>query len=70
MSYQRNEVLVHTEEEQLYKENILDYYKHPRNREQLSHPTIKHRELNPLCGDDITVYLEIKGNKISKATFT
>ena len=57
-------------EELVYRENILDHYKHPRNKKTLDHPSVKHRELNPFCGDDITIYLHIKDNLITKATFT
>lgn len=59
-----------SEEQEIYKENILDYYKYPRNKEELHNCTCKHRELNPLCGDDITLYLKIENNTITKATFT
>jgi len=57
------------QEDQMYRENILDYYKHPRNKEVLPNATLLHRELNPLCGDDVTVYLQIENNKIIRATF-
>jgi len=58
-----------TEDQEIYKENIIDYYKHPRNKEELHACTVKHREINPLCGDDITLYLKIEKEKITKATF-
>ncbi|MEQ8357721.1 MAG: SUF system NifU family Fe-S cluster assembly protein [Kiloniellaceae bacterium] len=43
----------------LYQEVILDHGKHPRN---LRHPAGANRSArgyNPLCGDQVTVYLEI-----------
>ena len=43
----------------LYAENILDHYKHPRHAGQLQHPTVRHREENLSCGDDLTVDLLI-----------
>ncbi len=58
-----------TEEEEIYKENILDYYKHPRNKRILK-TKIKANDKNILCGDEITIYLQIKKNKIEEATFT
>ena len=44
---------------ELYREIILEEYKHPQNKGLLENPTAKHHELNPLCGDEITIYLEI-----------
>ncbi len=57
-----------TEEEQVYKENILDHYKHPHNKGELK--GISHRELNPTCGDEIIAYLDIKDNKVTDVSFT
>jgi nitrogen fixation NifU-like protein len=38
----------------MYRENILDHYKHPRNTHKLSHCDVEHMELNPVCGDRIS----------------
>ena len=43
----------------LYQEQILDHYKHPRHKEVLVKFDFKHRELNPVCGDDLTFYVKI-----------
>ena len=43
--------------EDLYREIILDHYRTPRNRGELDPPAIKAEGHNPLCGDEITVYL-------------
>jgi len=45
--------------EDLYREIILDHYRTPRNRGELDPPAIKSEGHNPLCGDDITVYLAV-----------
>jgi len=58
-----------TEDQEIYKENILDYYKNPRNKKELKDYTVKRKEVNPLCGDELTLYLKIDNDKISKATF-
>src|SRR3989344_7633274 len=55
---------------EMYKEHILDLYKNPLNFGKLEKPTHKHKEINSLCGDDITVYLEIKDNRIRDIKFT
>lgn len=44
----------------LYREIILDHYRNPRNRGELSSPPAHRVEgFNPLCGDEITVYLNV-----------
>jgi len=45
--------------EDLYREIILDHYRTPRNRGELEPPAIKADGHNPLCGDEITVYLDL-----------
>lgn len=48
----------------IYHENIIDLYKNPLNQGELKNPSTSHRAHNPLCGDDITVDLEIKEDRI------
>ena len=55
--------------EEMYKEHILDLYKNPLNFGPHEATHIK-RGFNPLCGDDITLYLTLKDGVIQKATFT
>lgn len=44
--------------EDLYREIILDHYRSPRNKGQLDTPPAHKTEgFNPLCGDEIAVYL-------------
>jgi nitrogen fixation NifU-like protein len=46
--------------EDLYREIILDHYRNPRNRGELPVPPAHRVEgFNPLCGDEIVVYLEV-----------
>ena len=42
-----------------YRENILDHYRHPRNKGELEHPTHTHEEDNPLCGDVVRIDLHV-----------
>ncbi len=58
------------DEEEIYKENILDHYKNPRNKKELKKCTIKHKETNIICGDEITIYIQIEKNKIKDIAFT
>jgi nitrogen fixation NifU-like protein len=53
--------------EDLYREIILDHYRNPRNRGELAAPPALRAEgFNPLCGDEIVVYLETDGELISE----
>ena len=36
----------------------------------MRHYTVKHREVNPLCGDIITIYVKTEGNNIEEISFT
>ncbi|MGB3736281.1 MAG: SUF system NifU family Fe-S cluster assembly protein [Ilumatobacter sp.] len=45
--------------EDLYREIILDHYRTPRNRGELEPPAVKIDGHNPLCGDEISVYLAV-----------
>ena len=49
----------------LYRENILDHYKHPHNwsppAAAIEDPDLEFHDLNPLCGDELTVQLAIDG---------
>jgi nitrogen fixation NifU-like protein len=47
--------------EDLYREIILDHYRTPRNRGELDPPAVKVDGHNPLCGDEISVYLDVEG---------
>ncbi|HVB00849.1 MAG TPA: iron-sulfur cluster assembly scaffold protein, partial [Acidimicrobiales bacterium] len=44
--------------EDLYREIILDHYRSPRNRGELpTPPAVRVEGFNPLCGDEIVLYL-------------
>jgi nitrogen fixation NifU-like protein len=45
--------------DELYRENILDHYKHPHNWGELEHADLEFSDLNPLCGDELTVQLAV-----------
>jgi nitrogen fixation NifU-like protein len=51
--------------EDLYREIILDHYRNPRNRGELPVPPAHRVEgYNPLCGDEIVVYLEVDADDV------
>jgi nitrogen fixation NifU-like protein len=52
--------------EDLYREIILDHYRTPRNRGELpTPPAVVAQGHNPLCGDEITVYLQVDDDRVS-----
>ena len=53
----------------LYQEVILDHYKRPRNFRRLEKANRKAEGHNPLCGDEITVYLQLDGDVIKDVSF-
>jgi nitrogen fixation NifU-like protein len=49
--------------EDLYREIILDHYRNPRNRGELETPPAHRVEgFNPLCGDEVVLYLDVDGD--------
>jgi len=52
-----------------YRENILDHYKNPRNAGHLEHATTTADGVNPLCGDELSVELEIEGDTVQDVRF-
>ena len=52
--------------EDLYREIILDHYRSPRNRGELpTPPAVVAQGHNPLCGDEITVFLLVENGRVS-----
>jgi nitrogen fixation NifU-like protein len=55
----------------LYRENILQHYKNPRNWGQLDDPDLEFSDVNPLCGDELTVQLKVDdAGKIADVRFS
>jgi nitrogen fixation NifU-like protein len=57
--------------EDLYREVILDHYRSPRNRGELATPpAIRVEGFNPLCGDEIVVYLMVEDGVLTNIKLT
>lgn len=57
--------------ENLYREIILDHYRSPRNRGELATPPAHKVEgFNPLCGDEVTLYLEVRDGVLADIKMT
>lgn len=55
--------------EDLYREIILDHYRHPRNRRLLDAPDVTAEGVNPVCGDQIKLHLAFSDGHISAVGF-
>jgi nitrogen fixation protein NifU and related proteins len=53
----------------LYQEVILDHCKKPRNFRELPQPTCSAQGHNPLCGDQLKLFLELDGDTIMDISF-
>jgi nitrogen fixation NifU-like protein len=54
----------------IYKEVILDHYKSPRNKRELPGAELRCTRNNPLCGDEITVFVHEQDGRIAGVSFT
>lgn len=55
--------------EELYREVILDHYRSPRNRGELTDATVVVELNNPVCGDEIKVYLSVEDDVVKDVRF-
>src|SRR6476661_9991819 len=58
--------------ESLYREVILDHYKNPRGHGVIEEPDAQAEGLNPLCGDEVTIYVQFgdDGETIDEVKFS
>ena len=60
----------HYDLDTLYRQVILDHYKHPRNRGEFEDETITVELNNPSCGDRIFLQIKLDGDVIEDVKFT
>mgnify|MGYP000694632574 FL=1 len=56
--------------DELYRETILDHYHHPRHRGKIDNATCSVEGINPLCGDELTLYLDVQDDQIKDIKLT
>ncbi len=61
--------MVHLSLEELYKEVILDHYRAPRNKGRLDPHDVALERNNPLCGDEIELFLRFEGDSVEAIAF-
>ncbi len=50
-------------------ERIIEHYRHPRRRGALAAPSVRKRDVNPFCGDEVTIELLLEGDRVVDAAF-
>lgn len=60
----------HYDLDTLYRQVILDHYKHPRNRGEFEDDTLTIEMNNPTCGDRIFLQVKLDGDVIQDVRFT
>ena len=61
--------MVHLSLDELYKEVILDHYRAPRNKGKLDPHDVALERNNPLCGDEIELFLKYEGDSLVGIAF-
>jgi nitrogen fixation protein NifU and related proteins len=54
----------------LFRENILDHYKNPRNQGTIEKADITYEDANPLCGDKLRMDFKLKDGVIEQVRFS
>lgn len=54
----------------MYREHLMDHYKNPRHKHELSSVSVERFEKNPSCGDAVTVQFLVKDGVLSEVGFT
>ena len=54
---------------ELYQQVILDHNKNPHNFKKLNHANRTAEGYNPLCGDRLSLYLQMEGDEIKDISF-
>ena len=53
----------------MYAEELLNNYEHPKNKGKIADADISKHEDNVSCGDELTIYLKLEGGKVKDVKF-
>jgi nitrogen fixation NifU-like protein len=53
----------------LYRDNILDHYKNPRSQGEIEQADAQAEGMNPLCGDEVSIFVALDGDTIEDVKF-
>lgn len=54
----------------IYRENIMDHYKNPRNMGEIENPDVEGNDTNTSCDDKMRIQIKLNGNKIEDVKFS
>ncbi len=57
-------------DDELYREYILEHYKHPHNFGELPEPDLQFADSNPLCGDELQIQLQVDDGRVEDVRFS
>lgn len=52
--------------DEIYRDVVLDHFRSPRGRTEITSPDVKAEGKNPLCGDEVTLALKLDGDRIQE----
>jgi len=55
--------------EDMYKEELLEHYRTPQNYGRIEKADVKYRDFNPVCGDEIEIYIKVKKGVVEDVKF-
>ena len=55
--------------DELYQSIILDHNRRPKNFREMDDATAKADGMNPLCGDQLTVWIKLEGDQLTDVSF-
>ena len=56
--------------DELFRDHILDHYRHPRCHGSLEHPDARVEDANPLCGDKLRMDFRFRDGRVAEVRFT
>lgn len=54
----------------IYRENIMDHYRHPRHQGTIEDADISYEDSNPLCGDRVRIDLKVENDRVVDIKFS
>jgi nitrogen fixation NifU-like protein len=52
-----------------YSQELIDHFRNPRNKGEMTDPDVTATVGNPVCGDVITLFMKFDGDRIADARF-
>ncbi|HEX5633341.1 MAG TPA: iron-sulfur cluster assembly scaffold protein [Gemmatimonadales bacterium] len=56
--------------DELFRDHILDHYRHPRCHGTLEHPDARVEDANPLCGDKLRMDFRFRDGRVAEVRFS